>query len=134
MLKVSAFKYEYGNNLSSELKYSVFLTLGYSKWWIKQTETAACMQPNAVPCRVGAHQQAPPLQGLGGGIRSAAAAIGWFEPWIFCWLDRLFCRYSLFVRNSPPSLAGSVEMTLSRKQKEALKLDANIKFPVDESE
>lgn len=30
-----------------------FFTLSYSKWWIKQTETAACVQPNPAALRGG---------------------------------------------------------------------------------
>lgn len=40
----------------------LFFTLSYSKWWIKQTETAACVQPNPWPSEVGPVRQAPPLR------------------------------------------------------------------------
>lgn len=68
-----------------------------SKWWIKQTETAACAQPNYAALRGGASPARPaPQWTMRGAARCSAAAIGWFKRRLFFFLDILAAHQSIF--------------------------------------
>lgn len=106
----------------------IFFTSSYSKWWIKQTETAACVQPNPAALRgVGSSWQAPPHKSH---ERRTVALL--FSYWLVWTTETIpigayACSSKHFLSyRPPPPLAGSVEPALLRKQKEALRLDANI--------
>lgn len=76
-----------------------------SKWWIKQTETAACAQPNYAALRGGASPARPaPQWTMRGAARCSAAAIGWFKRRLFFFLDILAAHQSIFSIQFPASV------------------------------